>query len=165
MVRRLSILAALLTVAATTAVVVSPPASAAGIAASNITSPTDGAHYLISDVSPTTTVTVEGTTTGGTAGDLVDIRCYAARGQWEAGAATTGIPIDSNGHFSASMSTDQPYGTCVLRAVPHDYPGNGGLTTFTGPKVTTDYNASRKILTGPNAGIVTNYEVEFTSKY
>jgi hypothetical protein len=165
MLRRLSIFAVLLTAAGTTAVVLSPPASAAGIATSNITSPTTGAHYLISDVSPATTVTVSGTTTGGTAGDLVDIRCYSSPGQWEQNVATTGVPIDGSGHFSVSMPTDQPYGTCILRAVPHDYPGNGSVTAFTGPKLTTEYNLSRKILTGPNTGMVISYDVEFTSTY
>jgi len=165
MLRRLSIFAVLLTAAGTTAVVLSPPASAAGIASSNITSPTTGAHYLITDLSPATFVTVAGTTSGGSPGDLVDIRCYTARGQWEPSAATTGVPIDGAGHFSVSMPTDQPYGNCILRAVPHDYPGNGSLTPFTGPKVTTEYNISTKIQSGPNAGMVINYEVDFASKY
>ena len=92
MLRRLAIFAVLLAAAGTTAVVQSAPASAAGILSSNITSPANGAHYLITDVSPATTVTVEGTTSGGTAGDLVDIRCYEARGQWESNGAVSGVP-------------------------------------------------------------------------
>jgi len=165
MLRRLAIFTVLLAAAGTTAVVLSAPASAAAITSSTITSPTNGAHYLITDVSPVTTVTVNGTTSGGAAGDLVDIRCYTAPGQWEPNAATTGVPIDGSGNFSVSMPTDQPYGTCILRAVPHGYPSSGSVAAFSGPTVTTEDNYADKILTGPNTGLVYNYDVDYTSRY
>ncbi|WP_183406990.1 hypothetical protein [Nocardioides marmorisolisilvae] len=164
MLRRLSIFTVLLVATGTSAVVTSSPASATGIATSHITSPTSGTHYMITDASPPTTVTVTGTTTGGTAGDLIDLRCYEARGQWENYGSTSSVPIDGNGNFSVQMPTDMPYGTCVLRAVPHDYPGSGDLGSFTGPVVTTEYNISTKVLSGPNTGIVVDYYVDISSK-
>jgi len=165
MLRRLSIFAVLLTAAGTTAVVTSSPASAVGIATSHITSPTTGAHYMTSDVSPLTTFDVTGTTTGGSPGDLVDIRCYEGRGQWESYGSAVGVPIDASGNFSVAIPSDLPYGTCILRAVPHDYPRNGSLANFSGPKVTGEYNLSYKVPSGPNAGILYNYDVDYVSKY
>jgi hypothetical protein len=166
MLRRIALLTVVVTVLGLTAVVRGAPANAAGITSSNIASPVTGAHYLITDVQPATTVVVSGTTSGGTGGDLVDIRCYTSSGRWETANEVTGVPIGADGSFSAQMSTYVPYGTCVLRAVPHDYPGGAAsLATFTGPKVTTEYAISRKILSGPHAGMVYDYYVEYQSRY
>jgi len=165
MLRRLAIFAVLLAAAATTAVVQSAPASAAGILSSNITSPANGTRYLITDVAPATTATVSGTTTGGSAGDLVDVRCYENPGQWDSFGAAVGVPIDGAGKFSVAMPTDMPYGTCILRAVPHGYSATGSLAGYTGPKVSTEYNTSTKVASGPNAGIVVDYTAEFAGQH
>lgn len=166
MLRRLALVALLVTAGGSAAVLQSAPAHAAGITSSTITSPATGAHYLITDVNPATTVAVTGTSTGGTVGDLVDIRCYTSSGRWETASAVTGVPIGADGSFSAPMTTDTPYGTCALRAVPHGYPGGAAsLANFAGPKVTTEYAVSRKLLGGPNAGLVYDYYVEYQSRY
>ena len=165
MLRRIALIALLVMAGGSAAMVQSAPAGAAGITSSTITSPVTGTHYLITDVHPPTTVTVTGTTTGGTAGDLVDVRCYTSPGRFESGADLSGIPIGPDGNFSVPMRTDVPYGTCVLRAVPHDYSGGGSVAAFTGPKLTTEYVVSEKITAGPRAGTAYDYYVVFQGKY
>ena len=165
MLRRVALLAVVMAVFGLGVVGFAAPASATGITASTITSPATGAHYLITDVNPATTVTVSGTTSGGSAGDLIDIRCYTSAGRWETASDVDGVPIDAGGHFAVQMSTYVPYGTCALRAVPHDYPATSSVATFTGPKVTTEYALSEKILTGPHAGMVYDYYVEYQGRF
>ena len=115
MLRRLAVLAVLVLAAGLTAVIASAPAQALGVTSSNITSPVSGTHYFITDSHPAKTVTVTGTSNG-TTGDTVDIRCYANAFRWQGGP--NNIPVAPDGTFSTSMTTDTPYGTCVLRAVP-----------------------------------------------
>lgn len=163
MLRRTALLAVFVASAGISTVVMSAPANAAGITSSNITSPATGAHYMITDVHPATTVTVSGTTSGGTAGDLIDVRCYESPGRWE--PVVQSVPIDGAGSFSAPMPTDAPFGTCILRAVPHDYPGSSSVASFKGPKLTTEYNVSKKISGGPSTGVIYDYYVEYTDKF
>jgi hypothetical protein len=131
MLRRIAVLAVLVAVAGLTTVALSGPAVAAGITSSVISTPATGTHFLVTDAQPATTVTVTGSTSGGAAGDLVDIRCYDTPGDWQTLNTLTGVPLDSGGNFSAQLPTDVPWGSCALRAVPHGYPANGSLAPST----------------------------------
>ena len=66
----------LLALGAIGVVALQSPASAAGVTSSNISTPTDGTHFMVTDSHPSsTTVTVSGTSNG-TTGDFLDLRCY-----------------------------------------------------------------------------------------
>jgi hypothetical protein len=141
----------------------SPPAEAAGVTASNITSPTDGTHWFFTDAHPATTVTVTGTSTG-TTGDSVDIRCYANTYSWTSGASN--VPVAADGSFSTAMDMTAVYGTCILRAVPAGLAAGSDMQTFTGPRMTAESSVSTKITSGgPNYGKVVSYYVEFQSAH
>jgi hypothetical protein len=133
------------------------PAHAA-VTSSNITAPDDGSHYLITDANPAATVPVTGTSNG-TTGDFVDIRCYERADHWD--DVQDNIAVAAGGSFSTTMSTDDPYGTCILRAVPHGLAETGDASPFTGPTVTTEYNQSYRVASGPNAGTVYDFYVLF----
>jgi len=115
-----------------------------------------GATYLITDASPSTIVPLTGTSNG-TTGDHVDIRCYERNDNY--GTGPTAVAIQPDHTFSAPMSNGTPYGTCVLRAVPYvnvpgGFPRTSDASHFTGPTLTTEWNVSSKVATGPNAGDV-----------
>jgi hypothetical protein len=129
---------------------VGTPANAA-VTSSNITAPADGSHYLVTDASPPAGVSVTGTSNG-TTGDFVDVRCYERTDHWD--FVQDNVAVAAGGSFSATMSSDDPYGTCILRAVPHGLAPTGDASPFTGPTVTGEQNLSYKISTGPNAGKV-----------
>ena len=133
------------------------PAHAA-ITSSNITAPADGTHFLITDASPPASVPVTGTSNG-TTGDAVDIRCYNRPDRWD--GENNNIPVAADGSFSTTIMSDAPYGTCILRAVPHGLPSTGDASPFTGPVLTTEQNISYKVSSGPNAGKVYDYYVLF----
>ena len=136
---------------------VATPAHAA-VTASNVTSPADGSRYLITDTSPQVNVPLTGTSNG-TTGDTVDIRCYIRADDYSTG--TSNVPVAANGSFSTTFSTGDPYGTCVLRAVPHNLPQTSDASAFTGPALTTEWNQTTKIAAGPNAGKVVDFYVLF----
>jgi hypothetical protein len=137
---------------------IAAPAQAA-VTKSNVTSPADGSHYLITDAQPETEVPVTGTSNG-TTGDFVDIRCYTHATQWTDGPEKVAVAAD--GSFSTKISTGRPYGTCLLRAVPNEIAGfTGDPAPFTGPALTTEWNTSEKVTSGPNAGKVFNLYVLF----
>jgi len=136
------------------------PAQAA-VTTSTITAPFDGTHYMITDASPPSTVTVTGTTNG-TTGDLVDIRCYEVGSiTWQ--LAAFNVAVQADGSFSASMSTGDPYGSCRLRAVPHNLPAGSSIAAYAGPVVTTEYIKSYQVSSGPNAGKTYDYYVAYQS--
>jgi hypothetical protein len=138
-------------------VAVAAPARAA-ITSSNITAPADGTHYLVTDADPEHDVPVTGTSNG-TTGDSVDIRCYTRSDDWS--GATNTIPVAADGSFSGTISTGDPYGSCVLRAVPHNFPATSDPSPFTGPTLLGEWNLSYTISGGPNDGKVYNYYVLF----
>jgi hypothetical protein len=133
------------------------PAHAA-VTASNITAPANGTHYLNTDANPVHTVPLTGTSNG-TTGDVVDIRCYERSDNWDDGAAN--VPVAADGSFSTTMSTDTPYGTCILRAVPDSLPATSDETPFTGPTLTTEWNTSERVASGPNAGKLVDFYILF----
>ena len=152
--RSVAVLAAILGVG------VAAPAQAA-VTASEITSPADGARWVITDAQPATDVVVTGTSDG-TVGDTVDIRCYWHADAWEhVPDPLVSVAVAADGSFSATLGTDDMYGTCILRAVPHDLPATSDASLFTGPRVTTEWNTSSRVASGPNAGKVFDFFVLF----
>ncbi len=140
-------------------VALSSPAQAAGVTTTTITAPVGGTHYLVTDAQPATTVTVKGTSNG-TLGDRLDVRCYTSSAEWT--TVTAGAFVDADGSFATSMRTDNPFGTCILRAVPAGLPAGSNLSQFTGPRLTGEMIRSTRIGgTGPNAAKVYDYDVRF----
>jgi hypothetical protein len=147
----------LIALASAGAVAVQSPASAA-VTSTNITTPLDGAHYLVT-VIPSTKVTVAGTSNG-TTGDFVDINCYSVgSSDWQPGPED--VPIQADGSFSVQMAISDPYQTCRLKAVPANYAEGGSLTNFTGPRVTSEFRREFKVQSGPNAGKLYDYGISF----
>ena len=136
-----------------------PPAQAA-MTASNITAPANGTHYFVSDANPPTNVPVTGTSNG-TTGDLVDVRCYTRADRWS--TVDQNVAVQANGTFSTTMSTADPYGTCILRAVPAGLAAGSSVSAYAGPRLTGEENTSNKITSGPNTGKITDYYVRFQS--
>ena len=134
------------------------PAGAA-ITSSTITAPADGTHYLITDADPEHDVTVTGTSNG-TTGDAVDIRCYDRADNWY-GHTADNIPVAADGSFSTPVSNGDPYGTCILRAVPHGLASTSDPSPFSGPTLTTEWNVTDKVSGGPNDGKAHNFYVLF----
>jgi len=125
--------------AAAGVVALQSPAQAVGVTTTNITTPTDGTHFL-ADSGPYPNFNVAGTSDG-TTGDQVDIRCYTiGSSDW---TMSYTADVQANGSFAKLVPINGPYGTCRLIAVPHGYPGGAALTGFTGPRVTTEYQYTK----------------------
>jgi hypothetical protein len=133
------------------------PAGAA-ITSSNVTAPADGTHYLVTDGDPAAPAPVTGTTNG-TTGDKVDVRCYERADAYD--RVQEDVAVAADGSFSTTMSTDDPYGVCILKAVPAGLADTADTSTFTGPTLTGEQNVSNKIPSGPNAGTMTGFYVLF----
>ncbi|RNL77678.1 hypothetical protein [Nocardioides marmorisolisilvae] len=137
------------------------PASA-DVSTTTITSPLDGAHYLVDDAhsDPVETVTVTGTSDG-TTGDTVDIRCFGVAGSrdWNGGAFA--VPVQVDGTFSAEMPITAAKASCRLRAVPDSFTDGASLAAFSGPTITTEYLTSTKVASGPHAGMTYDFDAVF----
>src|SRR5437764_7802018 len=68
--------AALAAAAIVTGGLVITPAAGAAISASQITSPSNPSFFIADEDAASQTFAISGTTTGGNAGDKVDVRCY-----------------------------------------------------------------------------------------
>jgi hypothetical protein len=152
-----SVIAVAVAVAGLSMVGLSAPADAA-VTTTNITSPVDGTHYLITNANPAGVALVEGTSNG-TLGDYIDLRCYYVGAYYDVIADTQAVNPD--GTFAVNVATDLAYGTCLLRAVPHNWPDGNSVTAFTGTRVTTEWNTSTAVVGGLNAGKVYDYYVLF----
>jgi Glucodextranase, domain B len=130
----------------------------AAVTSSNITAPANGSTYLTTEVNPAPSVPVTGTSNG-TTGDFVDVRCYERADHWQ--TVQNNVAVAANGSFAAMMATDDPYGTCILRGVPHALAPAGDASPFTGPTLTGESNITYKVATGPNAGKVYDLYVLF----
>jgi hypothetical protein len=137
------------------------PASAT-VSTTTITSPLDGAHYLVTDANsdPIQTVTLTGTSDG-TTGDVLNINCFGVAGSREKSDGPQGVPVQADGTFSVEMPIDTGFGSCRLRAVPDTFSSGDSLAGFDGPTITTEYLVSSKIASGPNAGMTYDYHVLF----
>ena len=131
---RLLLLAA--TLAAALSLLLSAGASAAGITASEITSPTDPAQLFEDQTAGSGETTVTGHVSG--EGE-VDLLCYYGSGETEeAEEVESGIETEG-GKFSVPVALSAfPENPCVLRAVPsgtEPVAPPGGSSPFTGPRV------------------------------
>jgi len=127
-----------------------PSPATGAVTTSMITSPVDGTHWMITDANPPTTVTVSGTTNG-TTGDVIDINCYEVGSDtWQ--SVANNVAVQANGSFSVNMGTNDPYGSCRLRAVPDGLAAGSSIAAYSGPVVTTEYIKSYQVTSGPNAG-------------
>jgi len=149
----------LLALAGAGVVALQSPASAT-VTTTSITSPLDGAHYLVDDTNsdPIETVTLTGTSDG-TTGDLVDIKCFGGPGSREYADGPFGVPVQADGSFSVEMPINTGYAACRLRAVPDSFGSGGSLASFSGPTITTEYVQSSKVASGPNAGMTYDFKV------
>jgi PASTA domain-containing protein len=132
------------------AVLVVTPSAQAAVTASNVTTPKDVSYFVYNYDSPNT-FAVSGTTTGGTTGDHVDVRCYAGD---QTGDVASNVAVSSDGSFSApagSLDNANLYRPCVVRAVPAGTtPAN--LTPFAGPRIMVGFTRLRTLTSGPNSG-------------
>jgi hypothetical protein len=156
--RRIAFLILGVAMAGLPVVALSSPAQAAGITTTTITSPADDSHYLVTDAQPATTVLVKGTSNG-TLGESVDLRCYTSSVEWT--PARNGVPVDADGSFTTLMRTDQPFGTCILRAVPAGLPGGSNLSRFVGPRISGEMIRSVRVGSGPNAAKTFDYDARY----
>jgi hypothetical protein len=139
-----------------------PPAQAA-VTSSNVTSPSNGTHYMITDANPAQGNVVVTGTSNGTTGDLVDLRCYTRVDRWN--SVHSNVAVQANGTFSTTMSTGSVYGTCILRAVPAGHPAGASISAYTGPRLTAEEITSQKVPSGPNAGKTYDYYVLFQGSH
>lgn len=151
----------LLVLAGAGVVALQSPASAT-VSTTTITSPVDGAHYLVDDTSsdPIETVTVTGTSDG-TTGDFLNIECFGVAGSRGSTPGPQGVPVQADGSFSVEMPISTGLGACRLRAVPDSFFSGDSLSGFAGPVITTEYAVGSKVASGPNAGMTYDFHVLF----
>jgi hypothetical protein len=151
---RLAAAAALAGVVVVGGLVVTPAAHAA-ITGSTITAPTSPTFFL-PDNAASLAFTVSGTTTGSTAGDEVDIRCYFDATDYQ--TAASNVPVTASGSFStttASLGLLED-SLCQLRAVPAGSTPSD-LTPFTGPTIGVGERDDAPLADGPNSGTLVDY--------
>lgn len=134
------------------------PAAGAAITASQITSPSNPSFFIADEDAASQTFAISGTTTGGNAGDKVDVRCYFG----ETSVKVKGnVPLNSNGSFSvASADLNRILGlTCRLRAVPAGT-NPADVTPFSGPVIGVGDRETAKISGGTNNGKAYDYSLD-----
>jgi hypothetical protein len=137
---------------------VDTPAAGAAISASQITTPSNPSFFIADEDASSQTFAIAGTTSGGTAGNLVDVRCYFG----ETSVKVKGnVPLSSNGSFSVAAADLNKLHelTCQLRAVPAGTKP-ADLTPFSGPIVGVGARESSKISGGANNGKTYDYSLD-----
>jgi hypothetical protein len=135
--------------------VVGVPGASAAITGSQITTPSDPTFGLYVHEDETRIEGVSGTTTGGTAGDLVDIRCTWGPDGSESVLVDPQVPTAADGSFSIDSltPTDITDRMCRLRAVPTGTtPAGGALDAYGGPLMMFGEQDTNTVLGGPNDG-------------
>ncbi len=137
--------------------VVSLTASTAGaaITASTITTPKNGSYFVYNEDNPNT-FAISGTTTGGTTGDHVDIRCYYGA---ETRTVASNVAVSQDGSFSvptADLSEANVYSPCRLRAVPAGT-SPADLTPFAGPRINVGDKQTYHVSGGANDGTLYDF--------
>jgi hypothetical protein len=157
---RFGLLSASWLAAACLCLLASAPAGAAVTGSSIAVTAPAGTSYLLDNqvVANGESVTVGGTTTGGNAGDKVDINCYAGAGSRP---LVANVPVAADHSFSVTASLAAiAQETCVLRAVPAgdktDYPP-GSSPPYTGPVLNIGQILNHAVASGPNAGKLEYY--------
>ena len=134
------------------------PAAPAAITASQITTPSNPSFFVADEDAKLQTFTISGTTTGGNASNLVDVRCYFGGTSMK---VKGNVPLNSNGSFSvaaADLSKVLDL-TCQLRAVPADTKP-ADVTPFSGPVIGVGDRQSSKVSGGANNGKTYDYSVD-----
>ena len=138
------------------AVLVVTPSAHAAVTASSITTPADPSFFVNDSLAASNTFAISGTTTGGTTGDHVDIRCFFD------GTFTTvasNVAVGSDGSFSVPDADVAAINglTCRLRAVPSGT-SPVDLTPFAGPQLGISQRLQYTVGgNGPNAGTIDDY--------
>jgi hypothetical protein len=136
---------------------VTPTASAA-ITASQITTPSNPSFFVADEDANSQTFPISGTTTGGTAGDKVDVRCYYGGTSVK---VKGNVAVNSSGAFSvpaADLNRILEL-TCQLRAVPAGT-NPADVTPFSGPLVGVGDRETSKVSGGPNNGKAYDYALD-----
>ncbi|HEY7122229.1 MAG TPA: hypothetical protein VH329_06685, partial [Solirubrobacterales bacterium] len=133
---------------------VAVPGASAAITGSQITTPSDPNFglYVHEDE---TRIAVSGTTTGGTEGDLVDIRCTWGADGSESVLLDPQVAIGADGSFSIESltPTDIIGQMCRLRAVPTGTtPTGSDLDAYDGPLMMFGEQDTYNVFRGPNDG-------------
>jgi List-Bact-rpt repeat protein/PASTA domain-containing protein len=134
---------------------VAGPAARAAITASQITTPANPSFFVADQDASSRTFAISGTTSGGTAGGLVDINCYFADTHM---TVKKNVAVGSGGSFSVpSANLDNALDlTCRLLAVPAGT-NPTDLTPFAGPVIGVGERDSTKVGGGANDGKVVDY--------
>ena len=134
------------------------PAAGAAITASQITTPSNPSFFVADEDAGSQTFAISGTTTGGNAGDKVDVRCYYGGTSVK---VKGNVPLNSNGAFSvptAGLNRILEL-TCQLRAVPAGT-NPADVTPFSGPVVGVGDRETSKVSGGPNNGKAYDYSLD-----
>lgn len=150
--------AALAAAAIVTGGLVITPAAGAAISASQITSPSNPSFFIADEDAASQTFAISGTTTGGNAGDKVDVRCYFGGTSVK---VKGDVPLGANGSFSvASADLNRILElTCQLRAVPAGT-NPADVTPFSGPVVGVGDRETSKVSGGANNGKAYDYSLD-----
>ena len=150
--------ATVLAVALVVGCLAAAPAAPAAITASQITTPSNPSFFVADENGNLQTFTISGTTTGGNANNLVDVRCYFGGTSVK---VKGNVPLNANGAFSvtaADLSKILDL-TCQLRAVPAGTKP-ADLTPFSGPVIGVGDRESSKISGGTNNGKTYDYSLD-----
>ena len=130
----------------------------AAITASQITTPSNPSFFIADEDAGSQTFAISGTTTGGTAGDKVDVRCYFGGTSVK---VKGDVALNSNGSFSVSAADLNRILdlTCQLRAVPAGT-NPTDVTPFSGPVVGIGDRETSKISGGANNGKAYDYSLD-----
>lgn len=131
------------------------PAARGAITATQITTPTDPSFFVADETTPNPSFAISGTTTGGTASDAVDIRCYY---DGTSAVVIKNVPVKSDGSFSVPAAPLNKIVdlTCRLRAVPAAT-NPFDVNAYSGPVVGIGERDSTAVGGGPNAGKLYDY--------
>ena len=137
---------------------VGTPAAGAAITASQITGPSNPSFFIADEDANSQTFAISGTTTGGNAGDKVDVRCYYGG---------TSVKVKGNVALNSSGSFSVPAAdlnrilelTCQLRAVPAGT-NPADVTPFSGPVVGVGDHETSKVNGGANNGRAHDYSLD-----
>jgi hypothetical protein len=131
------------------AVLIVVPSAQAAVTSSHIATPKNNVYFVYNKDTPNT-FSVSGTTNG-TAGDNVDINCYAGD---KVTTVASDVTVNSNGSFSAPAASDEAantYRVCQLRAIPHGTTPDP-LTPFAGPHLYVGQKETFAVSGGANNG-------------
>jgi PASTA domain/Divergent InlB B-repeat domain len=131
------------------------PAAGAAISGSQITTPADPSFLVADETTASPTFAISGTTSGGNAADMVDVRCYY---DGTSVLVAKNVALDSSGSFSVAAADLNKVVdlTCRLRAVPAgSSPSN--LGSYAGPLIGVGERDESTVGGGPNAGRLYDY--------